>query len=165
MSCPNFKSMNDFPLIVTEDRYIKVCPECGLSQDSNAEKCEDCGCDLKEAPAIFDEIQSAYLCKEMEKVAERLNAAQPFYNVTVESGHYCGVQFYVDDKYWKIEQMENEESQEEFGLCRSAMLRKYKSAGNMIRRELRKAKKDLCLWELGIVAQFSNGETMYTKVA
>ena len=165
MSCPNFKSMMDFPLIVTEDHYIKVCPECGLTQDSNAEKCEDCGCDLTDVSAIFDEFESDYLCKAMEKVAERLNTEQPFYNVTVESGYYCGAQFYVEDKYWKIEQMENEESQEEFGLCRSAMLRKYKSVGNMIRRELRKAKQDLGLWELGIVAQFHNGETMYTKVA
>ena len=101
----------------------------------------------------------------MEKVAQRLNAAQPFYEVTLESGHYCGVQFYVEEKYWKIEQMDNEESQEEFGMCRSEMLRKYKTAGNLIRRELRKAKQDLGLFELSIIAQFSNGETMYSKVA
>ena len=165
MSCPNFKTMKDFPLIVTEDRYIKVCPECGCGQDSEKDKCEDCGCDLKDVSAIFDEMQSDYLCKEMEKVAERLNAAQQFYNVSVESGYYCGLQFYVEDKYWKIEQMENDESQEEFGMCRSKMLRKYRTAGNLIRRELLKAKKDFGLWELGIVAQFSNGETVYTNVA
>lgn len=165
MSCPNFKSMMAFPLIVTEDHYIKVCPECGLSQDSKADKCEDCGCDLTDVSAVFDECESQYLVGEMEKVAERLNAAQPFYNVTVESGYYCGVQFYVSENYWKIEQMDNQESQEEFGMCRSKMLRKYRTAGNLIRRELRKAKQDLGLWELGIFAQFSNGETMYTKVA
>lgn len=164
MSCPNFKSMNDFPLIVTEDHYIKVCPECGLSQDSKADKCEDCGCDLTDVSAIFDECESQYLVGEMEKVAERLNAAQPFYNVTIESGHYCGVQFYVDDKYWKIEQMDNEESQEEFGMCRSVMLRKYKSATSMLCRELRKAKDELGLIELEVSVRFSNGETWYDKV-
>ena len=165
MSCPNFKSMKDFPLIVTEDHYIKVCPDCGCGQDSNNEKCENCECDLKDVSAMFDEWENEYLCKEMEKVAERLNAAQPFYSVTVESGHYVGVQFYVEDKYWHIEDMSNEDSQYEFGMCRSKMLRKYKTAGNLIRRELRKAKEDLGLWELGIVAHFSNGETMYTEVA
>lgn len=165
MSCPNFMDMEDFPLIVTEDRYIKVCPECGLSQDSKADKCEDCGCDLKDVPAIFDEVNSDYIFEEMEKVAKRMNAEQPFYSVSVESGHYCGLQFYVSENYWKIEQMDNQESQEEFGMCRSKMLRKYRTAGNYIRRELNKAKKDLGLYELGIFAKFSNGETMYTKVA
>lgn len=165
MSCPNFKSMMDFPLIVTEDHYVKICPECGLSHDTEATKCEDCGCDLTDVSEVYDELGAEYLYGEMKKVAERLNAEQPFYSVSVESGHYCGMQFYVDEKYWHLEQMDNEESQDEFGMCRSAMLRKYKTAGNMIRRELRKAKADLGLWELGIVAQFSNGETMYTKVA
>jgi hypothetical protein len=157
--------MMDFPLIVTEDRYIKICPECLCGQDSEKDKCEICGCDLTEVEGIFDECENQYLLGEMEKVAKRLNTEQPFYTVSVDSGNYCGLQFYVEDKYWKIEQMDNEESQEEFGMCRSKMLRKYKTAGNLIRRELRKAKYDLGLWELGIVAQFSNGETIYTKVA
>lgn len=165
MSCPNFMSMKDFPLIVTEDHYIKICPECGCGQDSEKDKCEICGCDLTKEDPIFDDCENDYLCKQMEKVAQRLNAAQPFYKVTLESGHYCGVQFYVEEKYWKIEQMDNEESQEEFGMCRSEMLRKYKTAGNLIRRELRKAKQDLGLFELCIPAHFANGETMYSKVA
>lgn len=165
MSCPNFKSMMDFPLIVTEDRYVKICPNCGLTQDSTADKCEECGSDLTEEKEIFDECGNQYLVGEMEKVAQRLNAAQPFYNVTVEGGYYCGVQFDVDEKYWKIEQMDNEESQEEFGMCRSLMLRKYKAAGNLIRRELRKARADLGLIELAVVGRFSNGETLYSKVA
>ena len=165
MSCPNFMSMKDFPLIVSEDYYIKVCPECGLTNDSKSDKCDDCGCGLTDVSAIYYDCKNEYIFKEMEKVAERLNAAQPFYEVTIESGHYCGLQFYVSENYWKIEQMDNQESKEEFGMCRSKMLRQYKSAGNLIRRELRKAKQDLGSYELGIVARFSNGETMYTKVA
>lgn len=50
-------------------------------------------------------------------------------------------------------------------MCRSEMLRKYKAAGNMIRRELNKARKELGMMELAISARFSNGETWYTKVA
>ena len=91
--------------------------------------------------------------------------AQAFYEVTLESGHYSGIQFYVDDKYYKVEELDNEDAQTEFGMCRSAMLRKYKVAGNTIRRMLKQAKKELGLMELVVAVRFSNGETWYDKVA
>ena len=163
MATANFRTMADFPLIVKGEEYIKVCPECYLSNSSEAEKCE-CGCDLSEVEAIVDESTCNYIIGEMEKVAAALNEAQPFYNVTVESGYYSGVQFYVDCKYCDIEDMSNEESRDEFGICRSEMLRKYKVSGNTIRKGLRKAAKDLGLDELLVAARFSNGETWYSRV-
>lgn len=163
MATANFKTMADFPLIAKCDEYIKVCPECGLSNSSDAEKCE-CGCDLAEVEAIVDDWECEYILEEMRKVAAKLNEAQPFYEVTVESGYYSGVQFYVDEKYWKIEDMSNEASRDEFGVCRSEMLRRYKVAGNTIRRGLYKAAKDLGLDTLVCTARFSNGEAWYTKV-
>ena len=163
MATGNFKTMTDFPLIVKGAEYIKVCPECYLSNSSDADKCE-CGCDLSEEEAIVDESECTYIIGEMEKVADALNEAQPFYKVTVESGYYSGVQFYVEAKYWKLEEMDNEESRDEFGMCRSEMLRKFKVAGNTIRKGLRKAAEELGLDELLVAARFSNGETWYSKV-
>lgn len=164
MATANFKTMADFPLIVGSNTYIRVCPECGISNDATAEKCEDCGCNLTGEDAILDELYSRDLVEQMEKVAVELNDAQPFYEVTVESGYYSGIQFYVDSKYWHIEDMDNDESQDEFGMCRSEMLRKYKVAGNTIRKGLYKAKDDLGLDELICTARFSNGEAWYQKV-
>ena len=164
MATANFKTMEDFPLIVGSDTYIRVCPECGIYNEATAGKCEDCGCDLTGENAIPDEWYSRNLVEQMEKVAAKLNDAQPFYDVTVESGYYSGVQFYVDSKYWHIEDMDNEESQVEFGMCRSKMLRKYKVAGNTIRKGLYKAKDELGLDELICTARFSNGEACYSKV-
>ena len=70
----------------------------------------------------------------------------------------------VDEKYWNIEDMDNEEAQDEFGMCRSKMLRKYQVEGNKLRRALKQAKKELGLIELGVVGRFSNGETLYSKI-
>lgn len=165
MSAPNFKTMDDFPLIVADDQYAKFCPECGCSNADDAEKCECCDADLTEVERTYDEILNQETCREMEKVAERLNEAQRFFNVTVESGYYCGVQFYVEEKVDGTETLDNEEANWEFGMCRSLMLRKYRTAGNLIRRELKKAKEELGLMELGLTAMFSNGEAIYTKVA
>jgi hypothetical protein len=80
------------------------------------------------------------IVSDMEAKAKALNDSLIFYEVSVESGYYTGVQFYVDEKYWKLEDMDNEESNDEFGMCRSKMLRKYESEGNRLRRELRKAR-------------------------
>ena len=83
----------------------------------------------------------------------------------VRSGYYVGVQFYVEEKFYgKIEDYTNEDTQCEFGMCRSKTLRKYKTECNKIRRELLKAREDLGLIQLGCIGIFSNGEAVYTKI-
>lgn len=164
MATANFKTMADFPLIVSDDIREKICPECGLGNCEDADKCEDCGCDISEVKTVIDNFLCSERAREMEKVAEELNEVQDFYTVSVESGYYAGLQFYVEGKYWHIEDMSNEESRDEFGVCRSEMLRRYKVAGNKIRRGLYKAAKDLGLDTLVCTARFSNGEAWYTKV-
>ena len=164
MATGNFKTMRDFPLIVAANEYCKVCPECGCKQASDAVKCDECGCDLSSVDSVYDEWAMQDVCRGMETKANELNEYLTFYTVSVESGYYSGLQFYVDEKYCDVEEMNNEESQDEFGMCRSAMLRKYKSEGNRLRRALQKAKKELGLKELGVVARFGNGEVMYTEM-
>lgn len=165
MSAPNFKTMMDFPLIVADYQYCKICPECGCGQDPENEKCECCDADLTEVEERVDEILCQETTNEMEKVAARLNEVQPFFKVTVESGYYCGVQFFVENKNDPVEDMENDDTNYYYGMCRSKAMRKEKAAGNLIRRELRKAKDELGLIELACLGIFSNGEAVYEKVA
>ena len=54
MSAPNFHTMADFPLIVAETEYIKICPECHTGMDTSTDKCEFCGCDLSEVESIYE---------------------------------------------------------------------------------------------------------------
>lgn len=164
MSTANFKSMKDFPLIVAKDEYCKVCPECGCTQASDAAKCDECGCDLSEVDSVYDEWTMNDIMRNMETKAKELNEYLTFYTVSVESGYYSGIQFYVDEKYCNVDTWDNEDARMEVGMCRSKMLRKYKSEGNWLRRALQKAKAELGLMELGVVAHFSNGETMYTEI-
>ena len=164
MATGNFKTMRDFPLIVADDEYTKVCPECGCGQGGTPDKCEICGADLTNVESFYDELGMSERAKEMEEKADELNEYLTFYTVSVESGYYRGLQFYVSEKYCDLDNMDNEESNYEFGMCRSKMLRKFKSEGNWLRRELQKAKADLGLMELGVFARFSNGEVMYTEV-
>lgn len=164
MSAPNFKTMADFPLIAAETPYMRVCPECGFGNCGDDEKCENCGCDISNVEAVVDDFLCEEMMRDMQKVADKLNEVQDFYTVSVESGYYTGCQFYVADKYYDVSAMDNEEARDEFGMCRSEMLRRFKVAGNTIRRELRKAAKDLGIGEYLCTARFSNGEAWYTKV-
>ena len=164
MATANFKTMQDFPLIVADNLYTKICPECGCNQGGTPDKCELCGADLSAVEEINDELGMRDLVNDMEDKAEELNENLTFYEVSVQSGYYSGVQFYVDEKYWNIEDMDNEEAQDEFGMCRSKMLRKYQVEGNKLRRALKQAKKELGLIELGCVVRFGNGETLYSKI-
>lgn len=164
MATPNFKSMADFPLIVHDDMYIKYCPHCEMYVEAD-EKCGECGADLSNVESEYDKSGMSYVLTGMEERCASMNERQPFYKVSIESGYYCGVQFYVEENYDHLEYWNNEDCRNELDMCRSEMLRKYKAAGNMIRRELNKARKELGMMELGIVARFSNGETVYTKVA
>ena len=164
MATANFKTMQDFPLIVADNLYTKICPECGCNQGGTPDKCELCGADLSAVEEINDELGMRDLVNDMEDKAEELNENLTFCEVSVQSGYYSGVQFYVDEKYWNIEDMDNEEAQDEFGMCRSKMRRKYQVEGNKLRRALKQAKKERGLIELGVVGRFSNGETLYSKI-
>lgn len=165
MATGNFKTMANFPLIVAMPAYTKVCPECGLGQDNENEKCEDCGCDLTKVEATVDEFYLQDMCENMKKVAEHLNEVQDFYEVTVEDGYYQGIQFYVTDKYEGLADWDAEDVMCEFGLRRRIALRRYNAACKRIQNELIKAKNELGLKHFGVYARFSNGECWYNEVA
>lgn len=164
MSTNNFKTMPNFPLIVGDDIFTKICPECGLSHDAEATVCDGCGISLKDVGTTYDEIGNMDQCNEMQRVADEINEKQDFFTVSVESGYYRGVQFYVEEKY-DMECLDNDDAHYYFGMCRSKAIRKAQVAENKVRKMLNKAKAELGLLELEKVAQFSDGSALYERVA
>lgn len=168
MSCPNFKSMDEFPLIVADNMTGKLC-ECGCMNAEDAETCEMCGASLEDVEASYDEIGMEVLATDMETWADRMNDELRFYKVSVESGYYVGLQFYVTTTcgggYDSPEDMDNEDTQYYYGKCRSQILREFYAEQKRIVKMLRRAKEELGLDEIVCVDIFSNGEAIYEKVA
>ena len=163
MSTPNFKTMEDFPLFVTETPYCKICPECGCTCGSEAEKCDECGADLSSVSAEYDELTDEDNVFNMQTAADKVNEYLTFFKVTVESGYYCGLQFFVDTDKGSPEEMDNGDCQYYFGKCRSKAIRAYKAEIRYINKWLAQQGKELGLTELICAAIFSNGEAMYVR--
>ena len=168
MSAPNFKTMADFPLIVAEPHYRKACPVCGLGNCDDADTCEDCGADLTDVQAEFDDLAGEVDYENMSWYAKKANEKQDFYTVTVESGYYTGLQFYVTEKGDSLDDvthMSDEECQWEYGRTRAEQIEMFTAAAETVRKELDCAKDELGLTELSCIGVFSNGEAVYRKVA
>lgn len=167
MSAPNFKTMADFPLIVAEPHYRKVCPVCGLGNCDDADTCEECGEDLTDVQAEYDDLAGEDDYENMSWYAKKANEEQDFYAVTVESGYYTGLQFYVTSKYDEedVERMDDEDCDYEFGKTKAEALADLRAAADSVREWLAQAKEDLGLTELSCMGVFSNGEAIYRKVA
>lgn len=172
MSAPNFN--NDqlgFPLYCREDYYSKVCPDCGMWNDAEAESCEECGEDLHNVEARYDDLDNEIYFNEAQDAMKELNEELDFFHVSVISGYYSGTQIDVDWKnirgwgvYGDPEDLDNEDAHFCFDCCRSEMLKRYKRE----RRKLSKRLKELAEFhgfeEYACLGVFSNGEAIYRKV-
>lgn len=147
MSTANFKSMDNFPLYVFDMEF---------DEDENTVAIE----------ASWDDWRW-FEGRMIEREMDEFNESLKFHKVSLESGHYAGVQFYVED----MEKMDeypddytNSECRYLFDMCRSEAFRKYHSEQNKIRKWLKKKAKEYDFMELGILGRFSNGEVVYCKV-
>lgn len=97
MAAANYMTMENFPLFVKEfNTQIKRCPACGLYQDCENDVCEECGEELEEE-LFFDSIECQELVDNIESRLENdVNGGLTFHKISVESGYYSGVQFYVE---------------------------------------------------------------------
>ena len=167
MSAPNFKTMRNFPLYARANLMCKVCPACGCTMGENDAACTECGASLEEVEATYDEIGEMDDNEAVQCDMERANAEFDFHKITLESGYFTGVQFFVEEKfngYDSLEDMDNEEAQYYYGMCRSKMLRKYKAEVRKVQRAMAKIAAGYGFMELICVARFSNGEALYEKV-
>lgn len=96
-------------------------------------------------------------------VLDAINEALMFFKARLEAGYYEGVQMIFDEEY-NPEEMDNEETRYQFGLCRSVAIRKYHAEINKINRIIDKLCKDYLWSKYEVAARFSNGETWYNKI-
>ena len=173
MSTANFYSMDNFPLWA-RDFYeeCKICPECKVIQDKDNDECEFCGHDLSnvEAENFYDECEAQFICEDIDKKLEEINHDLLFYKITLQDGHYTGVQFYCETKDFDEDKngeldIDNYDAHYYYDMCRSQARRKYKSEIKKINKLLKKLAPQYGFDAYGISARFSNGETWYTKIA
>lgn len=166
MSTANFNNNQlGFPLYVRDDYYSKVCPECGCWNMETAETCEDCGENLENVEARYDELENEIHFNEVQDDLRRDSMVLRFFNVKAVSGYYSGVQFDVDwkDNIGDPEELDNDDAHYFFGCCRSQMLRKYQSERRTLAKRLKQLADLHGFEEIVCVGVFSNGEAIYRK--
>ena len=174
MGTCNFNSMTNFDLwVVGNERfYNKCCPECFITNLDDAETCEECGADLSDVSAEFDDQAESFFYEDITQDLEKENAGLLFHEITIESGYYEGLQLYVSLTHAADnagftdngpEYVDNESTRYYLDLCRSAAIRKYEAEQRKVNRILEEISRAYGMCKLGIYARFSNGETWYTK--
>lgn len=165
MSAPNFYTMDDFPLFVrdfTED--TKRCTCCRLIQDPANEVCEDCGDELEDY-LYYDDFEAEHVCKAVEDDMDDINRDLLFHRLSLRSGYYTGVQFYVDVEHdLDAYEYDNEDCHYYFDCCRSEAIRKFHRESNKVNRMLKQLAKMHGFEQLVCTAIMSNGEAMYARV-
>ena len=164
MSAANFDMNNaGFPLYAKDDEYIKVCPECGVTNSGDADSCEYCGADLDTAQAIYDDIQGEFIFEELGKEFEQLNDDLVFYRVELKSGYFCGTQFKVSLVEDDPANLDNDDCNYFFDMCRSLAIRKFKSEQNKLKKALAKIADSYGYNIYVRLVTFSSGETWYQR--
>ena len=167
MSAPNFRTMRDFPLYVRDNRYGKVCPECGCTMGVEDAVCDECGADMAGVEATYDYDAEYLEIRELEIGMEKANANFQFHKIVLESGRYCGMQFFVERMfhgYDSLDDMDNDTCRGYYGECRSKVLRRYKTEIRAVRKALAEIASLYGYEEYVCVGIFSNGEAVYEKV-
>lgn len=156
MSTPNFKTMEDFPLICggAYNEYRQVY----AADDEDDDVC------------IYDEITAD--ARHYETKAELFNTSLQYYEVSIEDGYYDGWQFLVtpkdawtNDAFHKdsIFCIDNEDAHYYWGKCRSKVLREAEAERRKINKWLEKQAKNAFMHKLVCLGVFSNGEAIYDE--
>lgn len=165
MSAPNFCVMDEFPLFVVDDQYMKRCPCCGLYMDAEAEECEECGASLEDVEAEYDDFMTNDLFSMIQQDIKDNAPYLEFFEVTVQGGYYTGMQLYVEDKHDCFpEQYDNDDCHYYFDCCRSRAIRKRAAEVRKVEKYMRKIARQYGMDEYYCGGIFSNGEAVYDKV-
>lgn len=112
-----------------------------------------------------DEIEYYDICDIVQSDLDDVNRDLLFHKITMQSGYYTGVQFYVESEHDLGEyDYDNEECHYYFDCCRSVAYRKYQSEINKINRKLKRMAKQYGFDELVCTGRFSNGEALFSRV-
>ena len=169
MSTPNYKTQPLFDLYATDQSFLiypyAIDPN---TDDYSLDEYGDYIIDYDAEP-IFDE----YYFNECKKYTDKLNARLDFFNIDFEDGHYTGIQTYINPQTSDFDALDflthpqyydTQELFADFGvnsyILKRQILAEIKHINNDLLPELAKMYN---FDKLYIVAQFSNGETIYTK--
>lgn len=106
----------------------------------------------------FDQDDMMY---DVEGAFRSLNLK--FHRVKVRAGYYEGGQI-VFEEIHDPNEMDNDETQYWFDMCRSKAIRAYKSEINKINRKIDKLVKGGIWMKLAVLGRFSNGEVVYKQI-
>lgn len=159
MSIPNFRDMEyNMPL---------VCG--GLESFDEMAKAyeEETGDEYSEGLYEWD-LQDEF--ERAERIATEFSKQLQFHDVTIESGHYYGFQFWVEEKYSNYFDLDksseycidNDDAHYYFDMFRSQALRAADAEKRKIAKWLEKL-QDEGFEILVCTAKFSNGEAIYSK--
>lgn len=139
MSTPNFYTMENFNL------YIKAYePEEDYDENEAYFFYED----------IFEGVDG------FKAEMEDFNNTLTFHELQFKSGYYDGVQLYVEEKE-NPHELDNEDCNYYYDMCRSKAIRKYDAEIRKINRWMDKVATEYGWKELHCVGIFSNGEAIY----
>lgn len=110
-----------------------------------------------------DEFEGYDTCEYIRERLEDANDKLTFHSISLESGYYFGVQFFVEEEYDPSE-LDNDDCRYYFDCCRSVAIRRYHSEINKVERMLRLLAKEFGFDEVYCSAVFSNGAANYTVV-
>ena len=119
-----------------------------------------------EAQNEADDFEQIELCDMIQEELDDFNTDLLFFKVSLKSGYYVGVQFYVEDKYdfgKYMDSWDNYDCRYHFDMCRSVTIRKYASEINKVNKFLRNIAKKYEFQKLEVLARFSNGEVIYGR--
>ena len=114
-----------------------------------------------------DFIDDSSLSEALREAEKKLNRELLFFDVSLKSGYYEGVQLFIEENqncknYGNPEEQDNEGCRYFWDLCRSKAIRSYKSEKKWINRELLPfVAKYLGMRKLLCRGVFSNGEAVY----
>jgi len=115
----------------------------------------------------FDELEAQDFCNEVEDELENINDNLIFHKITLKSGYYSGLQFYVEEVHDNLEDFirywDNADCQYQFGFYKSQAVRKFRGEINKVNRVLKKLAAAYGFEEYCVFAVFSNGEVWYSK--
>lgn len=176
MSTPNFHTQKNFDLYIQafepidmeeyqkeyfpDDDYYYPDYEEAETEEEKAEILEKAYNETMETwheffyQDIFDGADG------FKTLMENLNNSLFFHEVQFESGHYTGVQLYVEEKE-NPHELDNEDCRYYYDMCRSQAIRKYDAEIRKINKWMEKVATEYGWRKLHCLGIFSNGEAIY----
>lgn len=169
MSTPNYKKQHEFDLYATDDAFLEYPYKLDENDDYTLDESGDYVIDYDAEP-FFDHI----LFDECKKYTDNnLNSKLAFFSISFADGYYCGIQTIIEPDCYDFDALDflkypqyydKSDLFKQFGYNTHILKLKILKEIKFINNKLLPGLAHMYNFDkLHIVAQFSNGETMYEK--